>query len=336
MPVFDSPEAALAAWPEAAGSPLRRIQQGLINQTWAVDEPPRFALQLVHAQFGEAENRRIEAAGKLLAAHGVASPRLLAPASGGLSVPGPDGRRWRLARWLPGRSFERAPSPAHARSAGRLLARFHDAIADMDGLAYSGFHDTEARIADLRRARGESRDDAMRALADAILEAWESWRREEPPPTPPRPGHGDGKISNFLFEDEEATAILDLDTLALFRLDDELGDALRSWCNRAGENADAAFDEATFAAAVGGYLEAATRISEAERARIVHGVARIALELAARFCADAHDDRYWAWDPAIAPSRKAHNLLRAEKQLALARVVMARRARLEQIVRTSA
>jgi Ser/Thr protein kinase RdoA (MazF antagonist) len=330
-----SPEAALAAWPDAAGLPLRAVPQGLVNRTWAVGEPSRFALQLVHPQFGDAENARIEAAGERLAASGVRSPRLVRTAAGALSAPGPEGRRWRLAGWLPGASFDRLPSLAHARSAGALLGRFHDALAGMPGMPDSRFHDTDARMADLARALGESRDDAMRRLAEQILVAWRMWRAEEPDPVSPRPGHGDPKLSNFLFEGERATAILDLDTLGLFRVDDELGDALRSWCNPAGEDAAVRLDEDAFAAAVGGYLSSA-RPEAAERARIVHGFARIALELAARFCADAHDDRYWSWDPAIAPSRKAHNLLRAGRQLDLARLVMARRRRLEEIVRTSA
>ena len=307
-----------------------------MNATWAVGDPPRFALQLVHPQFGDAENARIDAAGALLEAAGVASPRLLHTSDGGLSAPGPDRRRWRLARWLPGESFDRLPSPDHARSAARLLARFHDAAAALPGLPRSAFHDTPSRMADLERASGHSRDDAMRRLAAAILATWADWAREEPPAVEPRPGHGDPKLSNFLFEDAEATAIIDLDTLGLYRIDDELGDALRSWCNAPGENAEPRLDEAAFTAAVGGYDGAARRLSAEERARIVHGFARIALELAARFCADAHDDCYFAWDPAVAPSRKAHNLLRAQRQLELARLVIARRARLEEIVRTSA
>jgi len=335
MTLDASPQAALAAWPQAVGLPLRPIPQGLINRTWAVGEPPRFALQLVHPQFGEAENARIESAGVLLAAQGLRSPRLVPAPGGALSTPGPEGRRWRLAGWLPGASFDRLPSPAHARSAGRLLARFHDALAALPGLADAAFHDTAARMADLARAQGESRDDEMRRLAEAILAAWRTWRAEEPGAVAPRPGHGDPKLSNFLFEDGEATAVIDLDTLGLFRIDDELGDALRSWCNPAGEDAAVRLDETAFAAAVGGYLAGAARLGAAERARIVHGFGRIALELAARFCADAHDDRYWSWNPAVAPSRKAHNMLRAARQLDLARLVMARRARLEEIVRSS-
>jgi Ser/Thr protein kinase RdoA (MazF antagonist) len=336
MTLASEPEAALSAWPEAAGLPLRRIARGLVNETWAVGDAPRFALQLVHSQFGDAENVRIAAAGAVLEAAGIGSPRLLPTRDGGLSAPGPDGRRWRLARWLPGAVFDRLPTPEHARNAARLLARFHDALADLPGVPRSAFHATEARMADLRRAVGESRGDALRRLAAAILEVWDVWAREEPPLVGPRPGHGDPKLSNFLFQGAEATAIIDLDTLGLFRIDDELGDALRSWCNAPGENAEPRLDEAAFAATVGGYVQASRSLTPEERARLVHGFARIALELAARFCADAHDDCYFAWDPAVAPSRKAHNLLRAGRQLELARLVIARRAALEEIVRASA
>ena len=41
---------------------------------------------------------------------------------------------------------------------------------------------------------------------------------------------------------------------------------------------------------------------------------------------DAFDDRYYGWDPARFPSRRAHNLVRARGQLAHARAVRAARA----------
>ncbi|MEE2751965.1 MAG: hypothetical protein VX519_11085 [Myxococcota bacterium] len=63
--------------------------------------------------------------------------------------------------------------------------------------------------------------------------------------------------------------------------------------------------------------------------RLVSGVERICLELAARFCADALNESYFGWDASIAPGRGEHNLIRAKGQLALAAEVRRQRGDLE-------
>jgi aminoglycoside phosphotransferase (APT) family kinase protein len=224
------------------------------------------------------------------------------------------------------------PSAVHAHSAAAALARFHDLLLGdpaTQRLPASSFHDTSRYMTVLWRVRREA-DSDVRATADAILDDWQALQRSLPPPAPLRPGHGDMKISNVLFNGARATALIDLDTVARYRLDDDLGDALRSWCNRRDENSDTPeFDAELFAAGTDGYLVASRTVALAERRAIVPGTIRIALELAARFCADAVLQSYFAWDAAIAPDARAHNLLRARGQLALARILTARRAELE-------
>jgi hypothetical protein len=66
----------------------------------------------------------------------------------------------------------------------------------------------------------------------------------------------------------------------------------------------------------------------------VAGLEVVCIELAARFCVDAFDDSYFGWDPARFPSRRAHNLVRARGQLALALDVRAHRADALDIVLT--
>lgn len=337
------PEAALGHYARRLGAaPVATPVAGnLVNLTWAVGSPSAHALQLVASQFGDEENRRIEAVSRRLAEVGIAAPRLLRTDSGALSVAGPEGRRWRLLNWIPGRIHQTVPSPAHAQSAARLVARFHDAMRDSpvgEALPENDFHDTEARMAGLcqalERAVGREVEAELRSLGNDILQAW----RELAPAQalPPRPGHGDLKISNLVFEADgpKAVGLIDFDTLARYPLDAELGDAFRSWCNPAGEDTtQPRLDLAIFEAVVAGYLGQSQRIEAEEKASLVHGFARIALELAARFLTDAVDDAYFAWDPAVAPSRVAHNLLRARGQAALAAEVGRRRGELEAIVR---
>src|SRR4029453_6738657 len=77
-------------------------------------------------------------------------------------------------------------------------------------------------------------------LASQILAAAQAL-----PPLPPldeRVCHGDLKFNNVRFagaqgpEREAALCLIDLDTVGPLALAYELGDAWRSWCNRAGED----------------------------------------------------------------------------------------------------
>ncbi len=334
---IDTPEAALRAF--ARTDRLRPVDSGLVNRTWAVGAPPRFALQLVHARFDDADNARIEAVTGRLAAAGLATPELVRTPDGGLSCPGPGGRRWRLLTWLDGEVHDRAPGAAHVGAAAGLLARFHDVLAaSPEGatLPATGFHDTDAHMRRLSALIDRQADADIVAVAEAILAAWRAWR--DAATLPPRPGHGDPKLSNVIFRTgrAEALALIDLDTLALYGLDDELGDAIRSCCNPGGEDAvDGDIDTGLFSAFVRGYARRAETMTRDERDRIVHGVGRIALELASRFCADAVECRYFAWDPAVAPSARDHNLRRARGQLHLGQRVATRRGELERIVATA-
>jgi len=111
-----------------------------------------------------------------------------------------------------------------------------------------------------------------------------------------------------------------------------LGDAWRSWCNRAGEDVNAArFDLDLFTASARGYLEVC-RPSVAELEALPGGVERICLELSSRFAADALSEDYFGWNPDVAASHGEHSLLRAQGQLTLARSVREQRAELERVL----
>ncbi len=114
----------------------------------------------------------------------------------------------------------------------------------------------------------------------------------------------------------------------------ELGDALRSWANPAGESAEHAHVELSIVeAALTGYAaHAGALLTDAEKHALPAGLETIALELASRFCTDALEERYFGWDSQRYASRGEHNLVRARSQLALAESVRASRAELAAIV----
>lgn len=331
---MEVPREVLAAW-ELEDAVLEPVSVGLINRTLVATQPvgSRLVVQRLHPIFRGEVNLDIEAVTNHLTLKGVRTPLLVRTIDGRawLEV---EGEVWRAQTFVEGRTVERVERPETAAAAGQMAARFHGALRDLDWelrFTRPGAHDTAAHLATLREALDEHRDHeaqaAVRPVGEAILEM--GGELPTMPSLPSRLVHGDLKISNVLLGDDlaEARALVDLDTLARSTLAIEMGDALRSWCNPRGEDdPEAAVDVSTFAAAVAGYLEEARDwIEPAEARSFVGGTETIALELAARFCADALRERYFGWDPSRFVSRSEHNLVRARSQLALARSVAAAR-----------
>lgn len=328
------------AWGALRGLPVTLAADGgLINETWIAGDPPRFVAQRVSPIFTPRVHEDIEAVTAWIAQKGLVTPRLVRTDAGALCALAGD-EVWRVLTFVPGRTHHRVTSPALAASAATLIARFHAAVADLSW-SYQNVrpeaHDTPLHLARLARVRDEGGpgDPALqpeaRRVADEILAAWGAWAGRLD--LPPRHSHGDLKISNLRFDDTgTAICLLDLDTLALLPLDVELGDALRSWCNPVGEDAvETRFDLDVFSAAIQAYL-AAGSVTADERACLVSGVERIALELASRFCRDVFEDRYFGYNAQRFPSRAAHNLFRAQGQLNLARDIARQRAEAERAV----
>jgi Ser/Thr protein kinase RdoA (MazF antagonist) len=328
-----SPEEALTAWSFAGPVRAAPIDGGLINHSWLVhaDTGPVAVLQRLNTRvFSAAVHDDIEGLTAVLRDHGMQTPILLRTTADHNRLER-DGEVWRAMTLVGQRTIDRLDSPAQARSAGRLVARFHAALADVDWTfhhARAGVHDSERHMRVLREAVRDLSDHRLyadvAALAAPILAAWEEWRAASLPALPRRIIHGDLKVSNLRFDGDEAVALIDLDTLAWGTLDVELGDALRSWCGTAGEDtANAVFDLDLCHAALAGYAEGAGAWGPTpeESASFLTGTRRIALELSARFAADALRESYFGWDRARFPAAGEHNLLRAAGQWSLAQAV---------------
>lgn len=330
------PEAVRAAF-ELEGARLEPISTGWINRTFAATraDGSRLILQRLHPVFRGEVNLDLDAITRHLEARAMPTPRLLRARDGRAWVQAEG--VWRALTHLEGRTLS-ALHPPHARAAGRLVGRFHGALADLEHtfrFTRAGAHDTPAHLAKLARLGAEHPGHAAHALAARILERGRALPDLSALPT--RIIHGDLKATNILFapEGEEAIALVDLDTLAHGTLAVELGDALRSWCNSTDESdPEARFDAARFTAALHGYAESAgALLTREERDAIVPGVETIATELAARFAADAYEDRYFGWDARRFASRVEHNLARARAQLSLAESIDAQRDALRDAVR---
>jgi len=325
-------ERALEAY-GLAGAVVVPLRRGLIHLTFSLEHSgDAYILQRVSPSFSRGIHENIAAVTEHLVARGVTSPRLVRTPGGELFADLGEQGRWRLMTRLPGVAFDRCHSLEQVRAAGALLAEFHGALLDLDAELHPvgfPFHDMPLHLADLRRALAVHADHRHRAavgeLADAIFSAVERW--DDIGDVPARVIHGDPKFNNLLFvgeapgERERGVGLIDLDTLARLPLYVDLGDAWRSWCNgRREDESDAELDLSIFRASAEGYLgEFPVQLAREELASLAHGLERIALELSARFAADALEECYFGWDRDRFEAAGDHNLARARGQLALAR-----------------
>ncbi|MFM2151747.1 MAG: hypothetical protein RL199_182 [Pseudomonadota bacterium] len=335
------PAEVLARWPSFDGARVRPFGTGLINRTFLVESPHgKWVLQQLHPVFGGVVNEDIDAVTAHLAARGLVTTRLERTGDGHLWVDDVEGRPWRVLTFVAGMSSDTVASPAHAAEAGRLVARFHAGVSDL-AHAYRhvrpSVHDTSRHLATLEAALSEHRDHRLYETVAPVAQSLLTAARDLPGfgSMPLRHVHGDLKISNLLFDDAgRGLCLVDLDTLGRMPWVHEMGDALRSWCNPAGEDVtDARVDAALFEGAVRGYASGTDHVTGEERERLVSGLSAISLELSARFLADALNERYFGWNASKYATRGDHNLARALGQWSLHRSVEASRPALERIVR---
>lgn len=335
-----TPHEVLTRFPallDAVDTTLVALPGGLINRTWTVGDT--HVLQRVNPLFGPGVNDDIAAITERLRHDKLPVPHLLS-ADTGQPYAIADGEVWRVMTRLMGRTVHSVSSAKQARSAANLVARFHHCLAKMDhqfSFSRPGAHHTAGHMQRLLEATSSEQSHRLfqkvAPLTEEIVRRWSNLR-----PAVALPQiivHGDLKISNILFDEEDnAVGLIDLDTMAWSDVEVELGDALRSWCNATTEDApDPELRLDIFEAACEGYAEVAgAQFAHDARLSVVRGLERITLELAARFATDALLETYFGWSPEIAQTRGDHNLMRACNQLELARQIAACRDTLVEIV----
>ncbi len=325
------PAHVLTQWSWPAPVTARPLHDGLINDTWLLRDahgPVGILQRLNTAIFPPSIHADIHALTSHLRAKGMLTPELVPTTTGDLWFEDDTGV-WRVQTHVGRRTMHAIDDPSQARAAATLVARFHAATSDLDWTFHhvrAGAHDTPAHMANLERALSEHPHhrlyEQVAPLAESVFAAWEALQPSLERPQPTRIIHGDLKISNVRFDGDEAVALVDLDTIARATLEEELGDAMRSWCNESTEDApEPHFSLAIFEAALRGYAEGlagqASPPSVDELASIVAGTERITLELTSRFATDALRETYFGWNPDAFASRGDHNLVRALGQYRL-------------------
>jgi Ser/Thr protein kinase RdoA (MazF antagonist) len=307
--------------------PVRAVHpvgHGLLHATYrVVTTDGDFAVQNLHRAIPDAALDDMRVVTAHLRAHGLQVPALMLTRHGDVCARQADGSRWRVYPWIHGRVVDALPDTTMAHQAGRLVGVMHRALAE---LAYTPrgsiphFHDTAFIVAELRRVRAQL-PAAVAALADDILATLPGLILSN---APQQLVHGDLKIANLIFDAVgQAIGIIDFDTLLVHARAIDLGDALRSWCNRTAEDDPAAtFQVDFFLAAEDGYGEAMSRSARLEESAVhLRATRQIALELAARFLIDVVRDDYFGFDATRYSTRRAHNIARALGQYHLAQTI---------------
>jgi Ser/Thr protein kinase RdoA (MazF antagonist) len=343
--------------PAGEGCCVELLGDGLINQTWLVSPAasPRFVLQRINARvFPHPE--RIAANLRRIQAHvrggrsGFAEhwPDLIVPREGGDTVLDAEGGHWRALRYIEGsRVLNGIATERQALEVGRVLGGFHAALADIDSSLLDDplpdFHIAPGYLAHLdavRTSAGSGEPTVRRALefVDArrdfvpVLE-----RAKAAGLLRQRIIHGDPKLANILFDraGDRALTLIDLDTVKPGLVHYDIGDCLRSCCNRSGESPEEPeatyFDLALCEAILKGYLAAAGHmLTAADYEHLYDAIRLIPLELGVRFLAD-----HLAGDVYFRTESRGHNLQRARAQFRLVECIEAEDAAIRRIVAVS-
>lgn len=236
---------------------------------------------------------------------------------------------WRAQSFIEGRPLKGISRPAQAVQIGRLLGQFHWLLGDLADepleVPLPGFHDLPRYLAAYDRlAAGQAGEksphlhrcfakiEQIRPQASVLQRACEQGI------LPVRTIHGDPKVENFLFDQDgqRAISLIDLDTVGPGLLHHDLGDCLRSCCNRGGEEGDVRtvrFDLDICRAFLAGYeTEMGGQLNRGHREYIFPAVLLITFELGLRFFTD-----HLRGDTYFRVSRAGENLERALVQFAL-------------------
>lgn len=261
-----------------------------------------------------------------------------------------DGELWRaISNIASAVSYEKVQSPDHAFEAGTVLGCFQNLISDIacEDLKYviENFHITPSYLdqldaalktplaQDLLSHSREARNclamiEERRDFCHTFENAKKSGELKL------RPTHGDPKVANIMIDamTGKGTCIVDLDTIQPGLVHADVGDAVRSSCNPAGEDAmdlhSVFFDTDLFTAFYRGYMRYAKKFfTEADHRYLFDAVRILPLELGLRFFAD-----YLAGDVYFKTRYKEHNLKRALVQFRLMESIESRESQIRKVI----
>ncbi len=222
-----------------------------------------------------------------------------------------EGNYWRALHFIADtRALDHLANPTQAHNIGGALGGFHALLNELPTerlhTTLPGFHIAPNYLAHFDTVRARAAIDADTAAAcefvaprRALAATLEHGKRAGVLPL--RAAHGDPKLDNFLFDahSDRVVSLIDLDTVQPGLIHYDLGDCLRSCCNRSGESsadpANTQFDLELCGAILRGYVDAAREFLTAPDFDFIYDAIRlIPFELGLRFLTDhLEDDVYF-------------------------------------------
>lgn len=329
----------------AAIAAIHPYGRGLINDTFLVtlasDPSRRVILQRINTRvFTRPEwimdNLRVisDHAARNQHSTPLVFPAIFSTADGVPHVRDADGGFWRAQQFIPdGRTVHALESLGQARELGAALGAFHVLVGEVPcaqlHTTLPGFHVTPGYLA--RYDAAVARDSADHSELRDEIEFVEQRRgfaatledAKRRGILVARPTHGDPKIDNFLFDaDNHAISLIDLDTVQPGLIHYDVGDLVRSACNRAGEatpGAPVEFDLPACEAILTGYVHSARALlNSGDYDHLYDAIRLIPFELGLRFLTDHIEG-----DVYFKTTHRGQNLERARVQFELTRRIEA-------------
>ena len=257
-----------------------------------------------------------------------------------------DSAFWRMCSYIDSVALDSSDSLDVLRGAGEAFGQFQTQLSDFNAaLLYTtipDFHNTAKRLqtffeaieADEYGRVAEVKDEIAFISQHAELASQLSAMQENGE-VPLRVTHNDTKTNNVLFsrKDQKPLVIIDLDTVMPGLAMHDFGDAVRFAASTAREDepdvSKVALDLDKYCAFAEGFIgKTADALTEREIETMALGAITITIELAVRFLTD-----YLTGDKYFKILYPEHNLVRARCQLALAKDMLAKREKMESIVR---
>lgn len=240
-----------------------------------------------------------------------------------------DGNVWRLLTFIEhARAYETVQGLWHAEECGRTLGRFLDLVSDVDVSkikeTIAGYHVTSNY---LRLYDEAPKDGAPKEMLEFVekhrRDICELEEAERAGILKKRLIHGDPRINNIMIDERtgRGVAMIDLDTSSAGLVQMDVGDAIRSICNPAGEDAqflrDVTFRSDVYAAFMRGFYEMTDHFLTREDKEYMRKAVKILpFELGLRFFTDhLNGDRYFK------VQHRGQNLRRAMGQFKLFELV---------------
>ncbi len=313
---------------------IKPIAIGLIHQTYKITEDSReYIFQSLNKFLSSPSiTEDMDAVTKHLLEKGLVAPEVIKNKDNDLLTEFGD-MVWRAQSYLGGSSYEIVGNEKVAYEAGKQLGIFHREMSDLQHAFKSGRpnHPTEEYL-EIFTSHLDEHSDLAANIQDEVMYLQERVSGLLLPGTLPiKVIHGDPKISNFLFKEEKAFALIDLDTCSSASLLFDLGDAFRSWCGLEEDNPENTFNSNYFKSAIDGYFSEHT-LDTQEVGFLMQSIKLITLELAIRFCNDYFADNYFGYNKKRYVTRRDHNLARMRGQIALHKSICEQEGEIKKVI----